>query len=121
MSNDDHSSQWSSCSWLTAVETDGDQQMEDSNETESDSMDETGPRLRPKIAFLHQPFSSKRPKTANRKPNEIRANGHEPEHRYLQSPCFMNPSTNVVKIGRGTRLNSSHVAISYAVSCLKKT
>src|SRR5207253_6973060 len=29
-------------------------------------------------------------------------------------------TADFVKIGRGTRLNSSHVAISYAVFCLKK-
>src|SRR5690349_24048966 len=39
--------------------------------------------------------------------------------RYLDLP-FLTPATSVYQDRKSTRLNSSHVEISYAVFCLKK-
>src|SRR5690606_40830265 len=44
----------------------------------------------------------------------------EPGTRYLYSSYGWNLLSAVVEDRKGTRLNSSHVKISYAVFCLKK-
>src|SRR5439155_16568032 len=52
------------------------------------------------------------------------ARHHQHEHRHDDPPPHCPPPPRAKRIARGdrksTRLNSSHVAISYAVFCLKK-
>src|SRR5690606_41541122 len=78
------------------------------------------------ILLLHLPLSPLFPYTTlfrSRLPSEFHAVGGPQRRRLVQLRCWYPPSLDqaaTLRDRKSTRLNSSHVKISYAVFCLKK-
>src|SRR2546426_3119490 len=72
-------------------------------------------------SVIRQPHSGKNPKPERAQPVEEKSDHHQPKpHGYSAPATGLGTPARAALDRKSTRLNSSHLVISYAVFCLKK-